>query len=67
MVSGNRGPVTIAVQIEFWRGIPAIAQMMGMHERTVRKLIAAGKLPVKKDESGTWVMTNVDYYRSLHG
>lgn len=60
-------PITIAVQIEFWRGVPVIAQVLGMHERTVRKLITAGKLPVKKDESGAWVLTNVDYYRSLQG
>lgn len=60
-------PSTIVVQIEFWRGVQVIAQVLGMHERTVRKLIAAGKLPAKKDESGAWVLTNVDYYRSLQG
>lgn len=61
-------PTTIIIQkIEFWRGVPVIAQVLGMHERTVRKLIAAGKLPVKKDETGAWVMTSLDYYQSLRG
>ena len=44
-----------------------IVQVLGMHERTVRKLIAAGKLPVKKDETGAWVLTSIDFYRSLVG
>lgn len=63
----KEAPTTIIVQIEFWRGVPTIAQVLGMHERTVRKLIAAGKLPAKQDESGRWVLTNIDYYRSLIG
>ena len=59
-------PATIIIQkIEFWRGVPVIAEVLGMHERTVRKLIAAGKLPVKKDASGAWVLTSIDFYRSL--
>lgn len=44
-----------------------IFQVLGMHERTVRKLIKAGKLPVKRDEAGVWVLSNIDYYRSLQG
>jgi predicted site-specific integrase-resolvase len=59
---------TIIIQkIEFWRGVPVIAQALGMHERTVRRLIAAGKLPVKRDETGAWVLNSLDYYRSLQG
>lgn len=60
-------PATIIVQIEFWRGIPTIAQALGVHERTVRKLIAKGELPVKRDASGAWVLNSLDYYRSLQG
>ena len=58
---------TIIVPIEFYRGINEIAQFLGVHERTARRRIAAGELPVKQDASGTWILTNIDYYKNLVG
>ena len=57
----------ITVPIEFYRGIKAIAKFLEMHPDTVGKLIREGKLPTKKDETGRWVLTNLDYYQSLQG
>lgn len=61
------GHPAITVPIEFHRGVQAIAKFLDLHERTVRKLIRAGKIPAKQDESGRWVLTNLDYYQSLQG
>ena len=58
---------TITVPIEFYRGIKAIAQFLEMHPDTVRKLLREGRVPAKKDETGRWVLTNLDYYQSLVG
>ena len=55
----------IIVPLEFYRGVDEIARFLGIHERTVRKRIAAGKLPGGRDEAGTYVMTNLDYYLSI--
>jgi predicted site-specific integrase-resolvase len=38
-----------------------------MHPETVKKLLREGKIPAKKDETGRWVLTNLDYYQSLQG
>jgi hypothetical protein len=57
----------ITVAIEFYRGIKAIARFLEMHPETVGKLVREGKLPAKKDDTGRWVMTNLDYYQSLQG
>jgi hypothetical protein len=58
---------TITVPIEFYRGVKAIAQFLDMHERTVKRLLLDRRIPAKKDESGRWVLTNLDYYQSLQG
>lgn len=58
---------TITVPIEFYRGIKAIAKFLEMHERTVQVLLRDGKIPGKKDGTGRWVLTSLDYYLSLQG
>ena len=63
----ERVVINITIPIVFWRTVPVIAEVLCIHERTVRKMIAAGDLPVKKDGAGVWVLTNIDYYRSLVG
>jgi predicted site-specific integrase-resolvase len=55
------------VPIEFYRGVKAIAKFLEMHPETVKKLLREGKIPAKKDETGRWVLTNLDYYQSLQG
>jgi len=59
--------VAVAVPIKFYRGVKAIANFLEMHPDSVRKLLREGKVPAKKDESGRWVLVNVDYYQSLQG
>jgi predicted site-specific integrase-resolvase len=51
--------------MEFYRGIKAIAQFLGVHERTAQAFLYDGKIPGKKDGTGTWVLTNLDYFTSL--
>ena len=58
---------TITVPIEFYRGVKAIAKFLEMHERTVKRLLEERRIPAKKDETGRWVLTNLDYYQSLQG
>jgi hypothetical protein len=58
---------TITIPIEFYRGVKAIANFLELHPDTVRKLIRETRLPAKKDETGRWVLTNLDYYQSLQG
>jgi hypothetical protein len=53
------------ISLEFYRGIKAIAEFLKMHPRTVQDHLRDGKLPAKKDQVGRWVLTNLDYYRSL--
>ena len=36
-------------------------------EQIARRLLRAGRLPVKKDEAGRLMLTNLDYYQSLVG
>ena len=59
--------MAVAVPIKFYRGVKAIANFLEMHPDSVRKLLREGKVPAKKDESGRWVLVNVDYYQSLQG
>jgi hypothetical protein len=58
---------TITIPIEFYRGVKDIAGFLKMTPRSVRRLLNEGKLPAKKDETGRWVLTNLDYYQSLQG
>jgi predicted site-specific integrase-resolvase len=58
---------TIAVQIKFYRGVKAIANFLEMRPETARKLIREGKIPAKRDKTGRWVLTNLDYYQALQG
>ncbi|MFZ5451510.1 MAG: hypothetical protein ACOZF2_06525 [Thermodesulfobacteriota bacterium] len=58
---------TITVPIQFYRGIKAIAKFLEMHPDRVRKLLRDGRFPAKKDNTGRWVLTNLDYYQSLQG
>ncbi|MEW6657184.1 MAG: hypothetical protein AB1424_00860 [Thermodesulfobacteriota bacterium] len=56
---------TVTVPIVFYRGVKAIAKFLEMHPDSVRKLLREGSIPAKRDETGRWVLTNIDYYRSL--
>jgi excisionase family DNA binding protein len=67
MAKNSSGELSITVPIEFYRGVQEIADFLGIHERTARRLIQAGKIPAKKDGAGVWVLTNLDYYLSLQG
>ena len=58
-------PPNIYVRVEFYRGVKAIAQFLGVHERTAQAFLYDGKIPGKKDGTGTWVLTNLDYFTSL--
>lgn len=58
---------TITVPIEFYRGVKAIAKFLDMNERTVKRLLMERRIPAKKDDTGRWVLTNLDYYQSLQG
>jgi len=58
-------PPIIYVRVEFYRGAQAIAQFLGVHERTAQAFLHDGKIPAKKDGTGTWVLTNLDYFTSL--
>ena len=58
-------PTIIYVRVEFYRGIKAIAKFLGVHERTAQAFLHDGKIPGKKDGTGTWVLTNLDYFTSL--
>jgi hypothetical protein len=64
--SPNPSPA-ITVPIEFYRGVKAIAKFLDMNERTVKRLLMERRIPAKKDDTGRWVLTNLDYYQSLQG
>jgi predicted site-specific integrase-resolvase len=55
---------TIAVQIKFYRGVKAIANFLDIHLDKARKLIREGKIPAKRDKTGRWVLTSLDYYQA---
>jgi hypothetical protein len=58
---------TITMRLEVYRGVTEIANFLRMNERTVWRKIERGEIPVKKDGTGTWVLTNLDYILSLQG
>ena len=60
-------PTIIDVQVELYRGVKTIAKFLGVHERTAQAFLHDGKIPAKKDGTGTWVLTNLDYFTSLQG
>ncbi|MDD5641836.1 MAG: hypothetical protein PHX53_09320 [Syntrophales bacterium] len=67
-MDASTGPQpTITVPIEFYRGVKAIANFLDMNERTVKRLLLERRIPAKKDDTGRWVLTNLDYYQSLQG
>jgi excisionase family DNA binding protein len=57
--------VAAEVRLEFYRGIKEIANFLGLHPDTVAQKLREGKIPAKKDGLGRWVLSNLDYYRSL--
>jgi predicted site-specific integrase-resolvase len=59
------GHVTAAVTIKFYRGVKAIANFLKMDPETAKKLIREGKIPAKRDKTGRWVLTSLDYHHSL--
>jgi len=61
------GHPAITVPIKFYYGVKAISEFLELHEQTVKKLLKDGRIPAKKDETGRWVLTNLDYYQSLQG
>jgi len=67
MDSSSSSQPTITVPIEFYRGVKAIAKFLDMNERTVKRLLMERRIPAKKDDTGRWVLTNLDYYQSLQG
>jgi len=67
MDSSSSSQPTITVPIEFYRGVKAIAKFLDMNERTVKRLLLERRIPAKKDDTGRWVLTNLDYYQSLQG
>jgi hypothetical protein len=53
------------LKVEFYRGIKGIAAFLDLHPQTTLRLLKDGKIPAKKDQSGRWVLCNLDYYLSL--
>jgi len=54
-----------SLKVEFFRGIKGIAAFLELHPQTTLRLLKAGRIPAKKDQSGRWVLCNLDYYLSL--
>lgn len=50
---------------EFYVGLKEIAAFLRVHPRTLARHLKKGKLPVKKDCLGRWVLMVADYYKSL--
>ncbi len=69
MAEGNGAGAqpTVAVRIKFYRGVKTIANFLKLPPDTARKLIREGMIPAKRDKTGRWVLTNLDYYQSLLG
>jgi predicted site-specific integrase-resolvase len=59
------GAYKTVVPIKFYRGVKAIANFLEIRPETARKLIREGKIPAKRDKTGHWVLTSLDYYQSL--
>jgi len=56
---------SMAVKLEFYRGVKAMAGFLGLHPSTVERRLRDGKIPAKRDPMGTWVLCHLDYYQSL--
>jgi len=65
-MSSSDQPI-ITIPIKFYYGVLGIAQFLDVHPDTAREWLRTGKIPGKKDGSGRWVLSNVDYYQSLQG
>jgi predicted site-specific integrase-resolvase len=57
----------INLRLEYYCGVSEIAAFLKITERTAKRWLQTGKVPGKKDGSGRWVLTNIDYYLSLQG
>jgi hypothetical protein len=55
----------LPLKVEFYRGIKGIAAFLELHPQTTLRLLKDGKIPAKKDQTGRWVLCNLDYYLSL--
>lgn len=54
------------VKLEFYVGIHDIAEFLGLHWKTCSRYLREGKIAAaRKDSLGRWVLSNLDYYRSL--
>ena len=53
------------VPLIFYIGVKEIAAFLKLHPKTAQKKLQEGKLPAKKDGLGRWVLTNIDYLKSL--
>lgn len=53
------------IPLVVYRGLKQIARFLDMHPSSVKRQIKRGHLPVNRDLSGRWVMTNLDYLRTL--
>ena len=54
-----------AIELRFFHGAREIAPFLSLNISTVRRWLRLGKLPAWKDPAGRWVLTNLDYYRTL--
>jgi len=46
-------------------GVKAISVFLRVHPRTVYRYLRTGRLPVRKDSLGRWVLVKDDYLRNL--
>jgi len=54
------------LKLEFYVGIHDIAEFLGLHWKTCARYLREGKIAAaRKDSLGRWVLSNLDYYRSL--
>ena len=55
-----------AIELKFYIGVKQIAEFLGLHLETVKRMLRDGRLSAaRRDSMGRWVLTNLDYYRSL--
>jgi hypothetical protein len=52
-------------EVRFFIGVKEISQFLGLHPNTTQKKLNRGLIPAKKDPLGRWVLTDLDYYKSL--
>ena len=54
------------LKLEFYVGIHDIAEFLGLHWKTCARYLREGKIvAARRDSLGRWVLSNLDYYRSL--